>query len=352
MKVAIDVSPLESGHYLQHRVRGTGFYLTNLRESLIKNFPENKYHFFKRGDNLPVDIDLVHYPYFEPYFLTLPFKKSHKSVVTVHDLTPLVFKDKFPAGVKGNLKWEMQKRILKKTDLIITDSHSSKKDIHKFTGIQIDKIQVVYLAAAEHFKKLSKPDKRILKKYGLPEKFILYVGDGTWNKNLPNLIKAVSITDFNLVIAGSAFTNKDYDKNNPWNKDLYEAQTLASANKKIHPLGFVPDKDLVELYNLATIFIMPSFYEGFGLPVLEAMQSGCPVITTREGSIGEVADSAAYFADPYDVDSLTKGLNELMVNKELREALSIKGISQAKKFTWKKTAEETNKVYEKVIADK
>lgn len=349
MKIAIDVSPLESEHYLQHRVRGTGFYLTNLKESLIKNFPENEYIFFKRGDNLPADVDIVHYPYFEPFFLTLPFKKTYKTVVTVHDLTPLVFKDKFPAGIKGNLKWEAQKRILKKADFIITDSHSSKNDIHKFTGINTDKIQVVYLSAAQHFKKIKSPNKKILKKYNLPEEFILYVGDVTWNKNLPNLIKAINKTDFSLVIAGSAFANKDYDKSNPWNKDLYEAQTLASSNKNIYPLGFVPDNDLVDLYNLATIFIMPSFYEGFGLPVLEAMQSGCPVITTKEGSISEVADSAAYFVDPYDADSIVKGINEVISDQNLRAALSKKGLEHAKKFTWKKTAEETNKVYERVI---
>lgn len=351
MRIAIDVSPLESGHYLQHRVRGTGFYLTNLKESLIKNFPENDYFFFKRGEKLPEDIDLVHCPYFEPFFLTLPLFKKGKTIVTVHDLTPLVFKDQFPSGTKGKIKWELQKRSIRQADAVITDSLSSKNDIHKYTGIPANKIEVVYLAAAEHFKKISNPDKKILKKYNLPESFILYVGDATWNKNLPNMIKAVNKTEYSLAIAGNAFVNKEYDKTNPWNRDLLEAQTLAESNKNIYPLGFVSDEDLVKLYNLATVFLMPSYYEGFGLPVLEAMQSGCPVITTMEGSLGEVADSAAYFVRPDEVDSIVKGIDEVMSNRSLRHALSKKGLDQAKKFTWKKTATETKKVYEKVIGN-
>ncbi len=349
MKIAIDVSPLRSGHYLQHRVRGTGYYLTNLKKSLLEYFSENNYMFFNRGESVDEDTDIVHYPYFEPFFLTLPIISAKKTIVTVHDLTPLVFKDKFPSGLKGNIKWNVQKRLLARADVIITDSIASREDIHKYAGIPVNKISVVYLAAAEHFKKIKEPDKKIIKKYNLPFDFLLYVGDVTWNKNLPNLIKAVNKTEFPLVIVGSAFANEDYDKNNSWNKDLYEAQILAKGNKNILPLGFIPDEDLVELYNQATALIMPSFYEGFGLPVLEAMQSGCPVITTREGSIKEVADSAAYFVDPYDVNSITNGIKDVMTNNDLRKALSQKGLKHSKNFSWKNTADGTIKVYEKIL---
>jgi len=353
MKIGIDFSPLSSGHFLQHRVRGTGFYLTNLKESLEKFYPKNDYIFFERGDKLPEDVDIVHIPYFEPYFITLPMKKTHKIVVTVHDLTPLVFSDKFPSGLKGKVKWQIQKNSLKKVDMIITDSHSSKNDIHKFTGIPASKIEVVYLAAASHFVKFKVKGKKlkVRKKYKLPENFLLYVGDATWNKNLPSLIKAVMKTDETLVIAGSAFVNKDFDKSNSWNKDLYEAQVLSKGNEKIIPLGFVTDEDLVMLYKSASAFIMPSLYEGFGLPLLEAMASGCPVITSREGSVPEVVDSAAYFVDPYNVDSIKDGIEEVMESEALRKALSEKGLTQATKFSWKKTAEETNKIYRKVVLE-
>src|SRR3972149_10389055 len=112
MNIALDMSPLKSGHYLQHRVRGTELYLQNLKKSLEKYFPENKYVYFNRGDSLDENVDIVHYPYFEPFFLTLPVFSKNKKIVTVHDLTPLVFPKHFKAGLKGVLKWQIQKAAL------------------------------------------------------------------------------------------------------------------------------------------------------------------------------------------------------------------------------------------------
>src|SRR3989337_317910 len=115
MKIAIDISPLHS----DHRVRGVGFYLEHLKNSLTKYFPKNDYVFFERGDKLPEDLDLIHFPYFEPFFLALPLYKKYKTVVTVHDLTPIVFSDAFPRGIKGEVKWQMQRHSLKKANAII-----------------------------------------------------------------------------------------------------------------------------------------------------------------------------------------------------------------------------------------
>src|SRR5689334_16723864 len=122
MKIAIDISPLKTGHFLQHRVRGTGFYIENLRAALEKFFPENIYVSFTRGESLQSDVSVVHCPYFEPFFLTIPQNNLAKTVVTVHDLTPLVFPKEFPAGVKGKLKWHYQRFLLKQCAAIITDS--------------------------------------------------------------------------------------------------------------------------------------------------------------------------------------------------------------------------------------
>lgn len=350
MRVAIDISPLTSGNFLQHRVRGTGFYLKSLKESLLKYYPENEYEFFNRSEKIKSRPDITHYPYFEPYFLTLPSNIDLTNVVTVHDLTPLVFKDEFPGGIRGEIKWQIQRRRLKHAGAIITDSNSSKKDINKFCGIDNSKIHVVYLAAAAHFKQVSEERKReIIKKFGLPKDFILYVGDVTWNKNLPGLIEAVNKTGFYLIIAGAAFANESFDRSNPWNKDLFRSQNLAKKNNRIISTGFVDDNDLVALYNAAKIFVMPSFYEGFGLPVLEAMQSGCPVITTKKGSLPEVAGEAAYFVDPNDIDSIAKGIKEVMGNSALRQKLRELGLKQTKKFTWEKTANETLEVYKSII---
>lgn len=350
MNIAIDISPLRSGHYLQHRVRGTGFYLKNLQASLEEYYPKNKYTYFSRGDLLSEEIDIIHYPYFEPFFLTLPIFSKNKTVVTVHDLTPLVFPKDFPAGIKGKIKWQIQKLALKSVNAIIADSICSKNDIIKYTGISPSKINVVYLAASSEFKKTEKSSilPSIREKYNLPEKFVLYVGDATWNKNLPRLIKAIQKINVPLIMVGKALLDKNFDRTNPWNKDLVEVEVLASNDRKIIRLGFIPKEDLVHLYNIATIFAMPSLYEGFGLPILEAMSCGCPVVTSKEGSIPEIAQEACKYVNAYDIDSIAKGISETFNSESLRQDLSKKGLMQSKKFTWEKTAKETMSVYRKV----
>lgn len=351
MRVAIDISPITTGHYLQHRVRGTGFYLTNLKGALLKEYGESEFTFTKRGDKISEKIDVIHYPYFEPFFLTLPIKKPAKTIITVHDLTPIVFKNDFPSGIKGNFKWQIQKNILRKTDLVITDSESSKKDILRIVGLNESKVKVVYLAAADHFRQVTEEKKLMIKKkFNLPSEFILYVGDVTSNKNLPRLIEAVNKTDYSMVIVGQAFKNLNYDKNNAWNKDLKRAQELASKNKKIITLGFVQDEDLVGLYNCATALVLPSLYEGFGLPILEAMQSGCPVLSAKSGSIPEIAGNAVLYVDPFRVDSIKEGIEKLMTDKKLRENLIKSGLENCKKFTWKKTAKETYEAYRSLFS--
>lgn len=351
MNIAIDTSPLKSGHYLQHRVRGTGFYLENLKRSLLKYYSDNSYTFFTRGEKLSKDIDLVHYPYFEPFFLTIPMPRSYKTVVTVHDLTPLVFPKEFPAGIKGKIKWQIQKQALKSADAIIADSICSKNDIVKHTGISSSKIDVVYLAVSNEFKKIEKSSilGSIRQKYNLPERFVLYVGDVTWNKNLPRLIQAVKKVNIPLVMVGSALVNEDVDLNNPWNKDFARVLELVKEDKNITRLGFVPGEDLVLLYNMATVFVMPSIYEGFGLPILEAMSCGCPVVASKGGSLAEVVGTAGKYIDPYDIDSIAKGISEVLNSPSLRKELSQKGLHQSKKFSWEMTAKKTIESYEKAL---
>ncbi len=349
MKIAIDISPLRSGHFLQHRVRGTGFYIINLLKSLQRYFPENEYIQFQRGDGLVKDVDVTHIPYFEPFFPTLPFKKTRKQVVTVHDLTPLVFPKHFPPGVKGSIRWQIQKRSLRKMDAIITDSESSKKDIVKYTDIPDTKVHRVYLAAGEEFKEVDKQKakKTMHDKYGLPDTFALYVGDATWNKNLPRLIKAIKKTDISLVMTGKALVDANIDHNNPWNRDLVEVQQLVKEDRQIVRLGFVPREDLVLLYNAATVFAMPSLYEGFGLPILEAMSCGCPVVTSREGSLPEVAGEAVFYSNAYRIEDIAKGIESVFHNVTMQKELSHKGLLRAKQFSWKDTALLTLRVYKK-----
>lgn len=332
-----------SDHELSHRVRGSGIYSKNLIAALKKYYPENSY-ILTSSRGIPSDID--HFLYFEPFFRTLPILKKRKRIVTVHDLTPLVFPKDFRAGIKGNLKWQLQKLALKNTDLVITDSNSSKKDISKFTGIDPIKIKVIYLAAEEEFKKINNPSSlnRIKNKYNLPDKFALYVGDVTWNKNLPRIISAVRQLNITLVMVGSALVG-EFDQSNPWNQDLVKVRKMSQGDKRIIMPGFVEKEDLPALYNLATVFVMPSLYEGFGLPILEAMKCGCSVVTSKEGSLKEVAGDAAFFVNPYDISEIANGIGEVYFNKEVAEKLSKKGLRQAEKFSWKKTALETINAY-------
>lgn len=348
MHIAIDISPLQTGH----KVRGVGFYLKHLKDALVTYFPEHEYSFFTRPEEISAKSDLIHYPYFDPFFRTLPLFQKKKTVVTVHDLTPLVFREHFPAGIKGNLIWQIQRLALKKTAAIITDSECSGRDVARFVGISKKKVHSVYLAAGEEFKKMTNDQLQMInvrKKYNLPEKFVLYVGDVTWNKNLPRLVDAMNKINVPLVMVGKAIAEKVFDRTNPWNADRLRLEQLTKNNKNIMKLGFVPDEDLVALYNSATVFAFPSLYEGFGLPVLEAMACGTPVVTTAGGSLQEVAGDAAYLVDGLDMDDIAHGIQEVFAKKELQKKILEKGLKQARKFNWKKTAEETIGVYREVI---
>lgn len=352
MIIAIDESPLVEKNFLQHKVRGTGFYVENLKKSLLEYCPSHTYIFFNKSQKMPQNADIVHYPYFDPFFLTLPFPKKVRRVVTVHDLTPLVFPKAFPVGLKGAIKWQIQRYILRRSDAIITDSFSSKNDIVRLTGINDEKIKVIYLSAGQNFSstKISRAKTETLrKKFNLPNKFVLYVGDVTWNKNLPRLLQAVKKIGVPLVMVGKALTSETFDLTNAWNQDLQRVKRLAQDNSNIILLGFVPTQDLSNLYKVATVFAMPSLYEGFGLPILEAMKSGCPVVTTTEGSIKEIAGKAAWMVNPYKTEDIAAGIAKVYNDISLQESLRIEGFMQANKFSWEKTAKETMEVYEKKI---
>lgn len=360
MKVAIDISPLKGGH----RVRGVGFYLQNLKDALIKYFPQNDYFFFDKASSIPDEFRVVHFPYFDPFFLTLPFLSNKKIIVTVHDLIPIIFKEHFPAGLKGSMKWQIQKRKLKRANAIITDSESSKKDIEKILGVRSENVHTVYLAASSDFKELKnvtaeagsrlkdisgKNLKLKIKKFGLPDQFLLYVGDVAWNKNLPRIVQTIKETSYTLVMVGKTLRSEDVDIENPWNKDLALIQKETEGDPRFIKLGFISSFDLNLLYNMACALVMPSIDEGFGLPILEAMQAGCPVITSKEGSIPEVAGQAALYVDAYDTESIKAGIIELVKDEKLQKELSKKGRERSKLFSWKKTAGETLKVYDEVV---
>ena len=363
IKVGIDISPLKNAN----RFRGVGFYTKNLVAFLQKETENNKkYSSFKikiidkqGGNEAREPFSLLHYPYFDIFFPTLPKKKNIPTVVTVHDLTPLVFPEHYPAGVRGKINWLRQKRNLKKTEAIITDSQKSKQDIVKIIGYPENRVHVVYLAPSFDPKKfkIENLKLKIKQKYHLPDNFVLYVGDVNWNKNVPGLVKACRKTGIPLVIVGKQAVRKDYDQSHPENQDLVWLQREAEKSKllkRYHSkslllLGFVEEEDLAALYNLATLYCQPSFYEGFGMPVVEAMAGGCPVVCSNQGSLPEIGGQAVAYFDPYKKGDLEKVLKKVWEDKNLRKELAQKGLAQAKKFSWSKCAQETLNVYQGII---
>lgn len=351
MRVAIDVSPLKTGH----KFRGIGFYTERLVEALKKFDKENEYILTSHQSLVTShQFDLIHYPYFDLFFLTLPIKKHAPVAVTIHDVIPLVFPEHYPKGLKGWCKLQRQKLSLKNVRVVITDSQNSKKDIVKYLGFSKDKIFVVPLAPGDEFKQLAISHQLLVKtrrKYSLPERFILYVGDVNWNKNIPGLIKAFKTIErlnneaIKLVLVSKALE----DKNLPETKTILRLIKELGLNNRIKILGFVPTKDLVAIYNLAAVYCQPSFYEGFGLPVLEAMACGTPIVCSKTSSLLEVAGDAAIFVDPKDIKSISQGIKHVIENEEVKETFRKKSISRANQFSWKKTAEKTIGVYKKIL---
>lgn len=346
MRIAIDSTPLATGH----KKRGIGVYTKQLLENLKLINSGNEYIFFTRGQRLP-KVDLVHYPYFDLFFLTLPLKKPFKTVITVHDLIPLVFPKFYPKGLRGLVKFHLQKFSAKNVDGVICDSENSKKDIIKFLKVPENKIFKVFLAADNLFRLIK--DKKLLtktqKKYNLPQEFILYVGDVNLQKNLRRLLNALTNINLPLVMVGEALA----DENLTETKNLLTEIEKLKLEKKVLRLGFVETQDLANIYNLATLFVEPSLYEGFGLPLLEAMACGVPVVSSNSSSLPEIGGEAPVYFNPNSEKEMADCIKKVIYFKEKNYAeydeLKNKGLSQAAKFSWEKTAKETLKVYQKIV---
>jgi glycosyltransferase involved in cell wall biosynthesis len=372
MVVGIDVSPLHTGH----KVRGIGFYVQRLIKAL-KKLENSKIpaasSASKAGKQIKIkelkskeeikrqDYDLLHIPYFNPYFLTMPWpwQISKPIVVTIHDLIPVKYPNLYPPGIKAKVYWQIQKLLLKQAKLVITDSFASKYDIADLTGFPSDQIFVTYLAAGEEFKKLTTNSEQLIairEKYDLPDTFALYVGDVNRNKNIPGLVKACKKINLPLVIVGKQAVSKNYDKSHVENNDLvwlqnyFENCNLKIENSKfLNLVGFVAMEDLVALYNLARVYCQPSFDEGFGLPVLEAMACGCPVVSSNRGSLPEVVGEAGLLTEP-TVAGLAKALRKIHYNDSNDyNNLIEKGLKRAAEFSWEETAQKTAEIYQTAL---
>ncbi|TSC88559.1 MAG: Glycosyl transferase, group 1 [Microgenomates group bacterium Gr01-1014_7] len=353
MKIGINILPLETAH----KSRGIGYYTKNLIDILEKD-NEVEIIKFRNQDELK-NVDLVHYPWFDLFFHTLPIKKNFPTVVTIHDVIPLIFSDYYPVGIKGKFNHFLQKIALSNC-AVMTDSHVSKLDIIKHLKIDSSKITAVYLSADWQFKVL--PDRDLIyikRKYQLPDQYILYVGDANWTKNLPFLIDGFrklleykELENLKLILVGGVFLKNVENIDHPELESLKLVNKLIkeySLEQKIIKPGNLEDKELIAFYNLATVYVQPSLYEGFGMPILQSFACGTPVISSNRGSLKEVGGDAAVYFDPTNVSQFVKIARELLYDKSLQSKLSRLGLKQAARFSWIKFAEEIKKVYLKVI---
>lgn len=361
MKIAIDSGPLTGGH----KVRGIGAHTSELLRALRMPGVD-----FSKADLSKFDV--LHYTSFHPFFVSLPWRKPKniKIVLTIHDLIPLIYPKHYPGGIKGNLRFLVQKLLIKKNvDAIITISETSKKDICRFLKVKPEKVNVIYLAPRKVFRRIADSEKRIVgEKYNLPNEFVLYVGDVNYNKNIPNLIKACRIAKTSLVICGKqAFDIETVGINDlsslkgpkDWIRYLFGKPHPELAhyrelcgefreNKKVLRLGYVPDEELVSIFSLASVYCQPSFYEGFGLPVLEAFACGTPVVASKTQALVEIVEDGALLADPYKPEEIAAQIVKVIEDEMIRKQLIKKGFTIAEKYSWEKTAKETLEMYEKV----
>lgn len=364
MKIAIDISPLKT----EHKNRGIGVYTKNLIQALKEVDTTNEYVIASNASELKADI--IHYPYFTLFKNTLPISTSKcKVVITIHDVIPLLYPNQYKPGIRGKFNFFLQTRLLNKASAIITDSQCSKRDIHRYLHQPLNQIHVVYPAASKNFKTISENEKKQIKnKYQLPDRFVLYVGDANFNKNIPALIKAVHNTNYPLVLVGKKFDQLKNNKftNVPINgiKDLWrrilkkshpelahfkKISSLLNEASNIVYLDFLSEIELAAVYNLSTVYCQPSLYEGFGLPILEAMACGTPVVCSNSSSLPEVAGDAALYFDPTDTEDMTKKIQIAYSysGKKLEDTRQ-KVKRQAAKFSWQKTAKDIIKIYQTI----
>ncbi len=267
-----------------------------------------------------------------------------KKVTTMHDMTLLNTYNSdinwFEYKMKQLVGRWVWKKIARDNDHVIAISENTKREYQGFTKIPDEKISVIYEAGGIRSDKLEKYSELPFKQ------FILYVGQQPDYKNIRRLAKAhqkllEKHPELGLVLVGRM--NKDTEKNKKYFENL--------GYKNIHFTGFIDDTQRNWLYTKCAAYVFPSLMEGFGLPPLEAMTYGAPVISSNTSCMSEILGDAPVYFDPYNVDDIAEKIEKVIGNSDLRKGMVVKGYKQVKKYSWKKTAEETLAVYKKVLGE-
>ncbi len=372
MPIYIDVSAAV------HRRAGLGRYAESLIRALVEQDPHRWGLFYNRAGECHPLIGLEHLPArtvsagYRPWRMTvlmrqmlgisfdrllpdgqlfhatehllLPFRHI-PTVLTVHDLIYHLFPHYHKRLNYVYLNAAMPLYV-RRADAIITISESSKRDLVRLYGVSPGKVTVVYEAAAPHFKPA--PAEAIAAacaRYALPDCFMLVVGTIEPRKNLCRLLDALATArkkgaDVKLVVVG---------KRGWLDEGFFRYLEDHTCRGSVQLLGYVPDDDLACLYGAAALCIVPSLYEGFGLPVLEAMACGTPVACSRTSSLPELGGDAALYFDAVSVEEMSEGIIRILRDESLRAEMRAKGLAQAARFSWERAAKETMAVYEGVL---
>jgi glycosyltransferase involved in cell wall biosynthesis len=287
-------------------------------------------------------VSLFHAPHY-----VLPPLVSCRSVVTIHDCIHLMFPQYLPNRLALRYARTSMALAARRASRILTVSESSKRDIIRFFGTDPAKIDVIHNAYDARFGVAPREDdvERVRERFQLQDPFVLYAGNVKPHKNLERLIEAFSlvrrrgVAPFKLVLIGDEISK-------------YAALRRAVHRHQIHPyvrfLGYLPEDTLAAMYRLASAFVFPSLYEGFGLPPLEAMASGTPVVTSNVSSLPEVAGDAAVLVDPYDPESIADGIHRVLTDHTLQASLRQKGPARARQFSWEDSVRRVREIYREV----
>jgi glycosyltransferase involved in cell wall biosynthesis len=289
------------------------------------------------------NVDLFHAPHY-----VLPPLTHCKSVVTIHDVIHLLFPQYLPGRLAHAYARASMWAAAKRSDRILTVSETSKHDILRRFKVPAEKIVVIYNAIDERFNVVPSPEQvmRVRERYQLDQRYVLYVGNIKPHKNLERLIDAFAqlrrtgVDDVQLLIIGDEISKFPA---------LRRAVHRHKLHKHVRFLGFVTIETLAVLYRLASVFVFPSLYEGFGLPPIEAMASGTPVVTSNVSSLPEVVGDAALLVDPYDPASIADGMRQVLTDALLCAALSSRGRRRAEQYSWQQSIEQVHRIYQEVL---
>ena len=288
--------------------------------------------------------DVFHAPHY-----VLPPAARCRAVVTIHDCIHLMFPQYLPNRMAYAYARASMWSAVRRSHRILTVSEASKRDIIHFFCVRPEKIVVVYTAIDERFRVAPAEEAvaRVRERYQLQHQFVLYVGNIKPHKNLVRLIEAFALLrhrghdQVTLLIIGDEISKLPA---------LRRAVHHYKLHKHVRFLGYLPDDTLAILYRLAAVFVVPSLYEGFGLPPLEAMACGTPVVTSNVSSLPEVTGDAAVLVDPYDIESIADGIGRVLTDPALGAELRARGIARAREFSWERSVARTRELYQEIGA--